>query len=106
MVGGGGLFDFRVTPNPNFMLDVNLDVEFDNIIVGNIVTARILLKSQLGLSTSFTHLLTSLLVSDSFCILMTFVIFSLPKLTKVKFLFVLSNKGGNKERILNHYMML
>ena len=34
MVGGwwvvGGLFDFRVTPNPNFMLDVNLDVEFDN----------------------------------------------------------------------------
>ena len=23
-------FDFRVTPNPNFMLDVNLDVEFDN----------------------------------------------------------------------------
>ena len=30
MVGGGGTFDFRVTPNPNFMLDVNLDVEFDN----------------------------------------------------------------------------
>ena len=29
-VGGGGLFDFRVTPNSNFMLDVNLDVEFDN----------------------------------------------------------------------------
>ena len=32
VVGGwvaGGLFDFRVTPNPNFMLDVNLDVEFD-----------------------------------------------------------------------------
>ena len=28
--GGGGLFDFRVTPNPNFMLDVNLEVEFDN----------------------------------------------------------------------------
>ena len=28
---GGGLFDFRVTPNPIFMLDVNLDVEFDNI---------------------------------------------------------------------------
>ena len=23
-------FDFRVTPNPNFMMDVNLDVEFDN----------------------------------------------------------------------------
>ena len=22
-------FDFRVTPNPNFMLDINLDVEFD-----------------------------------------------------------------------------
>ena len=22
--------DFRVTPNPNFMLDVDLDVEFDN----------------------------------------------------------------------------
>ena len=28
----GGLFYFRVTPNPNFMLDVNLDVEFDNIL--------------------------------------------------------------------------
>ena len=28
--GGGGTFDFRVTPNPNFMLDVNLEVEFDN----------------------------------------------------------------------------
>ena len=26
----GGTFDFRVTPNPNLMLDVNLDVEFDN----------------------------------------------------------------------------
>ena len=26
----GGNFDFRVTPNPNFRLDVNLDVEFDN----------------------------------------------------------------------------
>ena len=25
----GGLFDFRVTPNPNFMFDVHLDVEFD-----------------------------------------------------------------------------
>ena len=25
----GETFDFRVTPNPNFMLDVNLDVEFD-----------------------------------------------------------------------------
>ena len=33
MVVGGGLFDFRVTPNPNFMLDVNLDVEFDNYAV-------------------------------------------------------------------------
>ena len=30
MVVGGGTFDFRVTPNPNFMLDVNLEVEFDN----------------------------------------------------------------------------
>ena len=27
----GGTFDFRITPNPNFMLDVNLDVEFDNM---------------------------------------------------------------------------
>ena len=26
----GGTFDFRVTPNPNFMLDVNLDEEFEN----------------------------------------------------------------------------
>ena len=31
VVVGGGLFDFRVTPNPNFRLDVNLDVEFDKI---------------------------------------------------------------------------
>ena len=29
--GGGGTFDFRVTPNPNFMLDVNLEVEFVNL---------------------------------------------------------------------------
>ena len=28
--GQSGLFDFRVAPNPNFMLDVNLEVEFDN----------------------------------------------------------------------------
>ena len=27
----GGLFDFRVTPKSKFMLDVHLDVEFDNI---------------------------------------------------------------------------
>ena len=40
----GGSFDFRVTPNPNFMLDVNLDVEFDN-------------KSLL----SFTHLVYNLI---------------------------------------------
>ena len=33
MGGGGGLFDFRVTPNPNFILDANLDVEFDKNIV-------------------------------------------------------------------------
>ena len=33
MVVGGGLFDFRVTPNPNFRLDVNLDVEFDNLAI-------------------------------------------------------------------------
>ena len=26
----GGLFDFRVTPKSKFMLDVHLDVEFDN----------------------------------------------------------------------------
>ena len=34
VVGGGwwvgGLFDFRVTPKSKFMLDVHLDVEFDN----------------------------------------------------------------------------
>ena len=41
MVGGGwwwgvgGTFDFRVTPNPNFMLDVNLDEEFDNMNMSN-----------------------------------------------------------------------
>ena len=35
----GGTFDFRVAPNPNFMLDVNLDVEFDNFIFhANIIT--------------------------------------------------------------------
>ena len=29
--GGGGLFDFRVTPNPNLVwMDFHLDVEFDN----------------------------------------------------------------------------
>ena len=27
----GGLFDFRVTPNPNLFWMFNLDVEFDNI---------------------------------------------------------------------------
>ena len=26
----GGLFDFRVTPNPNDLLDLHLDKEFDN----------------------------------------------------------------------------
>ena len=26
----GGTSDFRVTPNSNFTLDVNLDLEFDN----------------------------------------------------------------------------
>ena len=26
----GGLFDFRVTPNPNLFWMFNLDVEFDN----------------------------------------------------------------------------
>ena len=33
VVGGwvGGLFDFRVTPNPNLCWMFNLDVEFDNI---------------------------------------------------------------------------
>ena len=30
--GGGGLFDFRVTPNPNGLLDLHLDEEFDNIL--------------------------------------------------------------------------
>ena len=30
VVGGGGLFDFRVTPNPNLCWMFNLDVEFDN----------------------------------------------------------------------------
>ena len=29
--GGGRTFDFRLTTNPNFMLDVNLYVEFDNL---------------------------------------------------------------------------
>ena len=30
MGGGGGLFDFRVTQNPNLCWMFNLDVEFDN----------------------------------------------------------------------------
>ena len=29
----GGLFDFRVTPNPNLFWMFNLDVEFDNIFI-------------------------------------------------------------------------
>ena len=45
--GGGGLFDFRVTPNPNFMLDVNLDVEFDNLHTECPDIAKILFYSKL-----------------------------------------------------------
>ena len=46
---------------------------------GNLITATILLRSQLGLTLAFTQLLTALLLSDSVCILMTFALFSLPK---------------------------
>ena len=42
---GGGLFDFRVTPNPNFMLDVNLDVEFDNFILAVIGHETTIIRS-------------------------------------------------------------
>ena len=50
---------------------------------GNIATARFLLRSQLDLSLSFTQLLTALLISDSLCILLTFVVFTAPKFAMV-----------------------
>ena len=50
---------------------------------GNVLTARILLQKKLELSISFTQLLTALLFSDCVTILVTFVVFSLPKLVQV-----------------------
>ena len=50
---------------------------------GNILTARILLQNKLDLSVSFTQLLTALLLSDSVTIVITFVVFSLPKIMQV-----------------------
>ena len=50
---------------------------------GNILTARILLQNKLELSVSFTQLLTALLLSDSVTIVITFVVFSLPKIMQV-----------------------
>ena len=53
------------------------------VVAGNIATARFLLRSQLDLSLSFTQLLTALLISDSLCILLTFVVFTAPKFAMV-----------------------
>ena len=50
---------------------------------GNILTARILLQNKLELSVSFTQLLTALLMSDSVTIVITFIVFSLPKIMQV-----------------------
>ena len=50
---------------------------------GNVITAGILVRSQLGLTLAFTQLLTALLISDSVTILMTFALFSLPKMMAV-----------------------
>ena len=51
--------------------------------MGNLVTLLILLTSKLDLSLSFRQLLTGLLLSDSTCIIMTVILFSLPYLTTV-----------------------
>ena len=47
------------------------------------MTARILLQNKLELSVSFTQLLTALLLSDSVTIVITFIVFSLPKIMQV-----------------------
>ena len=50
---------------------------------GNFVTLSILLTTELGLSHSFCQMLVALLLSDSICIIMTFMLFSLPYITTV-----------------------
>ena len=50
---------------------------------GNFITLSILLTTELGLSHSFCQMLVALLFSDSICIIMTFMLFSLPHLTTV-----------------------
>ena len=62
------------------------------VVAGNIATARFLLRSQLDLSLSFTQLLTALLISDSLCILLTFVVFTAPKFAMV-YRYVDANKN-------------
>ena len=47
------------------------------------MTARILLQNKLELSVAFTQLLTALLLSDSVTIVITFIVFSLPKIMQV-----------------------
>ena len=50
---------------------------------GNFVTLSILLTTELDLSHSFCQMLVALLLSDSICIIMTFMLFSLPYITTV-----------------------
>ena len=45
----GGLFDFRVTPNPNLCWMFNLDVEFDNYIIVDKILGKFTLVNQLGI---------------------------------------------------------
>ena len=47
---------------------------------GNLVTLLILFTSELDLSNSFSQMLTALLLSDSICIIMSLLLFSLPYL--------------------------
>ena len=50
---------------------------------GNLVTLLILVTTELDLSNSFSQMLTALLLSDTICIIMAFLLFSLPHLTTV-----------------------
>ena len=47
------------------------------------MTLSILLTAELDLSHSFCQMLRALLLSDTICIIMTFILFSLPHLTVV-----------------------
>ena len=51
--------------------------------LGNLVTLVILVTTELDLSNCFSQMLTALLLSDTICIIMAFLLFSLPHLTTV-----------------------